>query len=136
MAKWLKCCTKNFYSSRESWRTSHASMVGRFFHVKLTHGPFKRHRVQVLALAHCCHAKSSSLVPRPSHHSVFDHFQFLHTGSDQKLDGRKPGNGASLWSHSVNVDSQRGARVMSLSTTVKTILPNKRKGYRAHICST
>ena len=32
---------------------------------------------------------SVSLIPRPSHRPVFDRLQFLHTASDQKLDGGK-----------------------------------------------
>ena len=39
-------------------RTLCTSTIGRCCHAKPIYGPFKRHRVQVLALTHCCHAKS------------------------------------------------------------------------------
>ena len=38
-------------------RTSRASTIGCCCQAKPIHGPFKRHRVQALALACCCHAK-------------------------------------------------------------------------------
>ena len=49
-------CTKMIFVilHETARRTLHASIVGRCSHAKPTHGPFKGHRIQALALARCC----------------------------------------------------------------------------------